>query len=186
LYGTATFGGSSGFGTVFKLNVGPVLSVPGTITANATSPAGAVVTFSVTALDNVDPNPAITCSPASGSTFPIGTTHVTCTATDASGNSADSGFDVVVLGAPQQTTSLIGLVQTFNVVQGINNSLDTKLQDAQAAIAAANSGDITSTCGYIGAFINEVQAQTGKKITASQASQLIAAATQLKAVVGCP
>jgi uncharacterized repeat protein (TIGR03803 family) len=189
-YGTAFYGGGSSKGTVFKLTGAdtepPVLSVPGSITVNATSPAGAVVIFSVTATDNIDPNPLVACSFASGSTFPIGTTHVTCTATDASGNAASSGFDVVVLSASQQATSLISTVQTFNFAQGINNSLDTKLQDAQAAIAAATSGDFTSTCGYLGAFINEVQAQTGKSISASQASQLIAAATRLKSVVGCP
>lgn len=82
--------------------------------------------------------------------------------------------------------SLISLVQAFNFAQGIENSLDAKLQDAQAAIVAAKSGDFTSACGLFEAFINEVQAQTGKKITTGQASQLIAAANQIKAVVGCP
>ena len=145
-----------------------------------------MATFSVTALDNVDPHPTITCSPASGSTFPIGTTHVICTATDASGNSSSVGFDVVVFGAGQQTTDLIGLVQTFNFSQGIENSLDTKLQLAQAAIAAAKAGDLTSACGRLGAFISEVQAQVGKKISLSQANQMIAAANQIKRVIGCP
>ena len=46
------------------------------------------VTFAATATDNCDPSPTVTCSPASGSGFPIGTTTVTCTATDASGNSS--------------------------------------------------------------------------------------------------
>ena len=190
LYGTTFIGGSGGYGTVFKLAVGdselPVLTVPGTITVNATSLAGAVVTFSVTVLDNVDPNPTITCSPASGSTFPIRTTHVTCTATDASGNSSIAGFDVVLLGASQQTASLDSLVQTFNLSHGIETSLDTKLQLAQAAITAVNSGAFSSTCGCLNAFINEVQAQAGKKISLSEASQLITAAAQIKAVFVCP
>lgn len=38
----------------------------------------------------------VSCSPASGSFFPIGTTTVTCTATDNSGNSSTCTFDVIV------------------------------------------------------------------------------------------
>lgn len=52
------------------------------------------VTFSVTATDNCDPAPVVTCSPATGSGFPVGTTTVTCTATDASGNRSTSSFTV--------------------------------------------------------------------------------------------
>jgi hypothetical protein len=37
------------------------------------------------------------CVPASGSTFPVGATTVTCTATDAAGNSATCTFTVTVL-----------------------------------------------------------------------------------------
>jgi hypothetical protein len=36
------------------------------------------------------------------------------------------------------------------------------------------------------AFLNEVNAQSGKAITAAQAMQLVAAAQQIKTVVGCP
>ena len=52
-------------------------------------PGGAAVTFATpSANDVVDPSPAVGCLPVSGSTFAVGTTTVTCTATDASGNSA--------------------------------------------------------------------------------------------------
>ena len=52
------------------------------------------VTFAAIATDNCDPSPSVSCSPASGSGFPVGTTAVTCTATDASGNSSTSTFKV--------------------------------------------------------------------------------------------
>ena len=76
----------------------PVISnVPADITRVADSAAGAVVTFPTpTAVDNTDGAVPVICSPASGSQFPIGTTAVTCTATDASGNSASSSFNVTV------------------------------------------------------------------------------------------
>jgi subtilisin-like proprotein convertase family protein len=64
----------------------PALTVPATISVLATSPAGAVVTFTASASDTVDGTLAPTCDPPSGSTFRIGTTTVTCTATDNAGN----------------------------------------------------------------------------------------------------
>jgi hypothetical protein len=58
--------------------------VPADITTNATSPAGAAVTFAPpTAVDEDTPLPVVTCDHAPGSVFPIGTTTVTCSATDA-------------------------------------------------------------------------------------------------------
>ncbi|WP_195179316.1 HYR domain-containing protein [Mesorhizobium sp. INR15] len=76
----------------------PVLTVPGDISADA--PAGAsgkAVTFTATATDNADANPVVSCAPASGSTFAIGETTVSCTATDASNNtSAAKTFKVTI------------------------------------------------------------------------------------------
>ena len=81
----------------------PVISgVPADITAEATGPSGAVVTYTPpTATDLVDPSPTVSCIPASGSTFPLGDTTVNCTATDASGNHDSATFKVTV----QDTTA---------------------------------------------------------------------------------
>ncbi len=49
-----------------------------------------------TATDVVDPAPAVICLPAVGDHVGLGTTTVTCTATDASGNAASDTFDVVI------------------------------------------------------------------------------------------
>jgi HYR domain len=61
--------------------------------------AGALVTYTVSSTDNCDPNPGVTSVPPSGSLFPIGTTVVHSTATDASGNQASCAFSVTVVGA---------------------------------------------------------------------------------------
>ncbi len=67
-------------------------------------PAGAVATFDLPgATDAVDPSPTVSCTPPSGSTFPPGTTTVTCTATDASGNEASTDFEVTVTLVPVGT-----------------------------------------------------------------------------------
>jgi hypothetical protein len=74
----------------------PVVTVPGSIVQMAASPAGQVVDFAVTATDVVDPAPTVVCSPASGAMFPIGTTLVTCTGEDASGNQGQASFNVTL------------------------------------------------------------------------------------------
>jgi hypothetical protein len=60
------------------------------------SPSGETVSFPVTASDCRDPAPAVVCVPPSGSFFPRGTTWITCTATDASGNQSTCRFPVIV------------------------------------------------------------------------------------------
>ena len=65
-------------------------------TAEANGPGGASVTFAASAIDLVDGHPSLSYSAASGSVFRIGTTAVTVTATDASGNSSTSSFNVTV------------------------------------------------------------------------------------------
>lgn len=75
----------------------PVVTVPQNITVEATSAAGAVVTFTATATDETSPaNPVVTCLPASGSTFGLGTTTVNCSATDDHGNTGANFFNVTV------------------------------------------------------------------------------------------
>jgi hypothetical protein len=76
----------------------PTLILPDDITVEATSSAGANVEFQVTAIDDVSENPTVECSAASGDLFPLGTTTVTCTATDEAGNTSDPGsFNVTVV-----------------------------------------------------------------------------------------
>ena len=67
------------------------------VTAEATGPSGAAVTFSPVVDDDTDPVPAVSCDPASGAVFPLGRTPVTCRATDAVGNSTTGTFDVHVV-----------------------------------------------------------------------------------------
>jgi hypothetical protein len=74
----------------------PVLHLPGDIVQEATSGSGAAVTWKATATDAVDPAPVVTCSSASGATFRLGSTAVTCVARDAVGNSSTGVFNVIV------------------------------------------------------------------------------------------
>jgi Metallo-peptidase family M12B Reprolysin-like/HYR domain len=156
----------------------PVLTVPGPIVVNATSPAGRVVTFTATATDNVDPSPTVVCVPPSGSTFPIGTTTVTCTATDASGNSSSASFTVHVKGAAEQLEDLRAAVTGA----GPGTSLKSRVEGLLAKLEAGRRGAV---CTGLEAFRSEVRAQSGKTLTTAQASELIRTATRISAVLDC-
>ena len=75
----------------------PELVLPSLGDIEATGPDGALVQYVVTAADHVDPSPHVECSPQSGGTFPLGDTVVTCSATDATGNSIEDSFTVRVV-----------------------------------------------------------------------------------------
>jgi hypothetical protein len=75
----------------------PVITAPADMTVEATGPSGAVVPYSASATDDVDGPVNLTSVPASGSTFPLGTTTVNLSATDAAGNSASGSFKVTVV-----------------------------------------------------------------------------------------
>ncbi|MGY6274995.1 CARDB domain-containing protein [Methylomonas sp. MgM2] len=77
-------------------NTPPVLSLPADIIAEATGPDGAIVTFSATANDVVDGPITPTCMPVSGDMFALGSTNVSCSATDKAGNTANGSFNVTV------------------------------------------------------------------------------------------
>lgn len=83
----------------------PTLTLPAPILVAATSPAGAVVTYTATATDLVQGTVPVVCTPPSGSTFPIGVTTVSCSAADASGNVATGSFTVTVDGVPPVVTA---------------------------------------------------------------------------------
>jgi hypothetical protein len=83
--------------------VAPQLIFPGSlIEVFATSDDGAVVTYAVKAVDDVDGEIEPFCSPSSGSTLPLGRFDIICEAKDAAGNSVLSSFMVVVSQATAQ------------------------------------------------------------------------------------
>jgi acetyl esterase/lipase len=77
----------------------PVLTCPTNVTAEFWDEHGAAVAYLVTATDGCQGPVVPTCFPPAGSLFPIGTTTVSCSATDSAGNLAACVFPVTVLGA---------------------------------------------------------------------------------------
>lgn len=160
----------------------PQLNLPANISVNADVPQGARVYFTVTATDNATQNPRIACNPTSGSVFPVGTTIVACTARDDAGNGANGVFNIIVKGGGEQIIDLTSLMKNFNFPKGTENSLMAKLQNAFTKLTRS---DNAGACNELRAFINEVQAQSGKKISVAQANQMLAAANRIRTVIGC-
>ena len=170
--------GSATFTVTVADTTPPVLTLPPNITLDPTSPAGAAVTFPSAATDIVSGTVVVTCTPASGSTFPIGTTRVACSARDAAGNVANGRFTVSVLSSEQMIESLVGQVIADRFFQAIN-----VLLNALRSIIRGNAG---AACGQLSAFINQVHAQVGKSLTPAKAARLLQQAMDVKAAIGCP
>ncbi|HEV7936463.1 MAG TPA: choice-of-anchor Q domain-containing protein [Solirubrobacteraceae bacterium] len=85
----------------------PHITVPAEIVTPATSASGAVVTYSVEATDSDALVKSLSCLPASGATFPVGTTKVECTAVDGHENKATASFNVTVTAASPVVSSVV-------------------------------------------------------------------------------
>ena len=118
----------------------PVLTLPSNLTAEATGPTGAAVTFSASAADLVDGTLTPDCTPTSGATFALGKTTVSCSATDAAGNEASGQFEVTV----EDTTAPAVTVPSPITVEATGPAGAT----AEFAATATDlvNGDIDATC----------------------------------------
>jgi len=95
----------------------PVIEAHDDVTAAATSPAGAIVSYDVPlAQDDLAGPVAVTCSPASGSLFVTGGTVVNCAASDPAGNSGTSSFLVTIVNSAPTATS-VSITGTLTVGQ---------------------------------------------------------------------
>ena len=160
----------------------PTLTLPTSFSVDATSPAGATATYLASASDLVDPTPTLSCVPASGAVFPIGTTAVKCTATDDAGNSASGSFTITVRGAAVQITALIEKTEAFVDRPAIEAALRVMLQAASQALAAKRK---PTTCAALAVYIIGVRAVPGGILSPAGKSELIADATRIRTVIGC-
>jgi large repetitive protein len=124
-------GGASG---TFQVSIvdttPPQVSVPTDVSATATSPRGAAVSYAVAARDSVDGTIVPSCTPQSGATFAIGQTLVRCTISDSHGNERQRSFAVKVVDGPPKldlpTTATAAAVNA----RGAQLTLDFTAKDA--------------------------------------------------------
>jgi hypothetical protein len=143
---------------------------------NATSPDGAVVTYGPTATDNVGVT-SLSCDPVSGSVLAIGPHTVTCTASDAAGNTASMSFSVTVTDAHQQLFNLLQYVNGLGLPNGTQQPIVNQLR-------AAYDQDAAGACNKLGGFLSMVQKKSGN-IPSDEKAYMVAEATRILNVMAC-
>jgi hypothetical protein len=149
--------GTASFTVTVKDTTAPVLTLSANLTQEATGPSGAAVSFAASASDLVSGSTAVTCTPASGATFALGTTTVNCNTKDAANNASSGSFTVTVrdttapaLTLPanitQEATSATGAVVSYvatanDLVSGVTAVTCTPASATKFAI-----GVTTVTC----------------------------------------
>jgi HYR domain/CARDB/Galactose oxidase, central domain len=119
-------------------------SVPGDITAIATGSSGVIVTYSSPAVVDETGDisaPAASCAPASGSTFAVGTTTVTCSATSGDDSPA-------TVSATFSVTVLVDL----NVTVTVAPSAATTGTLVTGSVSVTNTGSVAKTVTLFAAF----------------------------------
>jgi uncharacterized repeat protein (TIGR01451 family) len=168
-------------------NTPPVISCPSNIVLEPTCPTGAIATY--TAPVGTDNCPgattARTAGLASGSVFPIGTTTVTYTVTDAVGLQTSCSFTVTVKTAAQTVQNMITAVQAL--VPPLSGTQSQGLvAKLQAALDAINQGKTTVACNKLSDFISQVTGYINNgTLTSAQGQPLINSANHVRNTIGC-
>jgi hypothetical protein len=171
--------GTLGGGVDQTISFGPladkILGEP-SLNITATASSGLPVSFTASGVCSV-----------SGATVTLSATGVcTITAAQAGNDSfnrapnASQSFDV--LSPEQFAQGVIDAASGMGLMPGTATSLTSKLE---AYIASTARGNGTAVCGQLGAFVNEVNAQSGNQITAAAGDLLLIDATRLTTASGC-
>ncbi len=88
------------------------------------------------------------------------------------------------LGLVELLLNLSQAVTDLNLQQGIDNSLDAKLDSALQALQDINQNNDVAAINSLNAFINAVLAQSGNQISMEDGDQLIATAQAIMALLG--
>ncbi len=141
----------------------PVITCPANIVrGNDAGQCGAVVAFTTNASDNC-PGVMLACTPPSGATFSIGTTGVTCIASDSAGNADTCSFTVTV-----NDTQKPGVVCPANIVESNEPGACSK-SVSYSASASDNCPGVMLVCTPPSGFVFPVGA-TGVKCLATDAA----------------
>lgn len=105
------------------------------------------------------------------------------TSVNAFGTESAASDTVTFKGGIDLTTNVVARVSSFHLEQGLEDSLVAKLNGAKQSLVR---GESIAGCNVMQAFINELNAQSGKKLTLAQANQLKAEAMNIRSIICCP
>jgi alpha-tubulin suppressor-like RCC1 family protein len=108
-----------------------------------------------------------------------------CTiAADQAGNAAyfaapEQTQSITIISAAQAAQNMLTAITSMGLPNGVANSLS-------ATIKNLDTSNLSSACGKLGAFVNQVNAKSGAgQLTATESSQLLSAANAITASLGC-
>ncbi|XP_041472956.1 hyalin isoform X47 [Lytechinus variegatus] len=141
LYSTCSFEVTVTASGVITDTEDPVLTNCPTDIVNNANPGSSSLVVSWIAPEATDNSGSVTVtvSTPSGSTFPVGTTQVTYTATDAAGNTDSCSFDITILSAEDNTPPVLSNCPSDMTVFAAQN--------AQGAVAGWSSPSATDNSG---------------------------------------
>ncbi len=153
-------------------NTAPSLMLPNDFSIEATSSAGATVTYAVTASDAQDGDltASVVCTPASGTTFALGITTVNCSVTDAGGLEATGSFDVTVVDTTPAKFVTFPTEPVKLVAANIDGAvLDITTLDITVEDVGGVSEPSTFACDYVAGTVLAIGSTTEVDCTATDA-----------------
>jgi uncharacterized protein YjbI with pentapeptide repeats len=180
LTGANLTGANLGADHLIEANVTGTLLVPADQTVTATNSAGAVVTWSTPpSLPGATPG---TCTPPSGSTFPVGTTTVTCQVVSDYDDVATGTFTVTVSAPVQTTTSLESSANPSVVGQAVTYSATVSPTPPGGTVAFTDNGSPIAGCTTVS--ISAARASCSATPTTAGAHNVVATYSGLENFVG--
>jgi len=127
----------------------PVVVTPNDMAIQATSNNPSPVTFSVTATDDTDGSLSPACSHNSGDNFPIGVTTVTCTATDAAGNTDSESFTITVTYDESTSEPTSGISFTNPAVYNAFGTVISSINEGQQVQFSADLENFSGNQNFV-------------------------------------
>jgi hypothetical protein len=133
----------------FQINVvdtkPPVISGAASQMVGGAGPSGAIVNLAVTAHDAVSGSVGVTCNPASGTQFPLGTTSVSCTAADNVGNTSPAFLIAVTVLADTPTGTATSTATATATATTTNTATVTNTATATCTATSTATATVTAT-----------------------------------------
>lgn len=155
---TTAAGPSCSFDVKVNDTQAPTITCPADVTATAAQGVGsAIVNYSAPSAADNCPGAGSVCSPASGTSFPVGVTQVDCTATDSSGNTKNCSFNVTVNESPAISIDNVNVVEgnsgtanaVFTVTLSPASALNVTVNFATADGTAKAGSDYVAAAGTL-------------------------------------
>jgi hypothetical protein len=165
----------------------PVLrNIPADITVAASGPSGAVVNYSPATAEDACSVATIHYSHPAGSLFPVGTTAVTVTASDAVGNAATAVFNITVTGSvaldpARQVDALIAMVKGLPIPSWSKLKALVELIAARLALDFNQPRIATVALLAFESTVNNLE--KSRRLSAAQASELVSASRTVRAML---